>query len=123
MIYNGYKVVFFRDSKGKAPVLGYIDRLPKKEKAKVLKYIDFLREKKGILYEPYSKHIVGKIRELRVDISRNRHRIFYFTFIGKKIILLHAFLKRTNKTPLAEKNRALNNYKIVVKNPEQYESR
>ena len=121
MIYNEYKVVFFRDDNSKAPVLEYIDRLPKKEKAKVLKYIDFLREKRGVLYEPYSKHVVGKIRELRVDIGRNRHRIFYFTFIGKKIILLHAFMKKTAKTPLAEKNRALNNYKIVVKNPKQYE--
>ena len=85
MIYKNieYKVTFFRGSKSHSPVLDYIDSLQIKEKAKVLKYIEFLRENKGVLDEPYSKHIKGKIRELRIDFSSKRHRIFYFTFIGK----------------------------------------
>ena len=85
MIYNKdeYKVKFYQDSKDNIPVIKYIERLSKKEKAKILKYIEFLRDRKGYLDEPYSKHIKGKIRELRVDFSRNRHRIFYFTFVKK----------------------------------------
>jgi len=74
-----------------------------------------------VLDEPYSKHIKGKIRELRVDFSRNRHRIFYFAFIGKKIILLHAFLKKTKKTPISEIRRAEENYQDVLNNKEIYE--
>ena len=96
MIYKNieYKVIFYKEKEThKSPVLEYIESLDIKEKAKIVKYIDFLREHKGVLDEPYSKHIKGKIRELRVDFSSKRHRIFYFTFIGKNIILLHAFLK------------------------------
>jgi len=54
----------------------------------------------------------------------NRHRIFYITVQGKKIILLHAFLKRTPKTPKQEINKALENledYKIN-KNLIEYEN-
>jgi len=79
-----YKVKFYRDPEtGSDPVKEYIDQLPQKEKAKVLKYIEFLRENNGHLDEPYSKHIKGKIRELRVDFARNKYRIFYFIFIKK----------------------------------------
>lgn len=105
-----YKTYYYKNSQtGKVPVLEYIERLSKKEKVKALKYIDFLEENEGYLDEPYSKHIRGKIRELRVDFSKNKHRIFYFTFIGKRIILLHAFLKKTEKTPEQEIIKALNN--------------
>jgi len=111
MIYNEYKIYYYRNSQNnKVPVLEYISELQIKDRLKVLKYIYFIRDNKGILDEPYSKYIKGKIRELRVDFSQNRHRIFYIAVIEKKIILLHSFLKKTTKTPKQEINRALNNF-------------
>jgi len=112
MIYNKeYKVYYYRNSQNEqAPALEYIKKLLPKDKTKVFKYIDFLRDNNGVLDEPYSKHIKGRIRELRVDFSRNRHRIFYVAVVEKKIILLHSFLKKTAKTPKQEITRALNNF-------------
>ena len=125
MIYNkdeGYKVKFYLDKdSAKSKVRKYIYNLNKKERIKVLKYIEFLRINNGVLDEPYLKHIKGKIRELRVDFSKNRHRIFYFTFINKNIILLHVFLKKTAKTPLNERKKAEQNYNNVINNPKFYE--
>jgi len=106
---------------GKSDVRRYIYDLEQKERNKVLKYIEFLRINNGILDEPYSKHISGKIRELRVDFSSNRHRIFYFTFLNKNIILLLVFLKKTTKTPINEINRAEQNYNYVINNKQIYE--
>ncbi|MBI5913519.1 type II toxin-antitoxin system RelE/ParE family toxin [Candidatus Azambacteria bacterium] len=123
MIYtknNEYSVRFYKDADGNIPVLEYIDDLSTKERAKVLKYIEFLREHEGVLDEPYAKHITGKIRELRVDFAKSRHRIFYFTFIGKTIILLHAFLKKTAKTPVSEIRRAEENYNDAIHNKNIY---
>ncbi|MEK7078474.1 MAG: type II toxin-antitoxin system RelE/ParE family toxin [Patescibacteria group bacterium] len=123
MTYNEnqeYKVKFFTDSDGKSPVLKYLEKVNEKERAKISKYIEFLREHKGVLDEPYSKHIKGKIRELRVDFARNRHRIFYFAFLGKNIILLHAFLKHTAKTPFVEIKQAEENYHNAISNKEIY---
>jgi phage-related protein len=117
-----YRVTFYRKaSNGDEPVKEYLDRLDKKSRAKVLKYIEFLREHGGHLDEPYSRHIEGKIRELRVDFSGNRHRVFYFVFIGKNIILLSAFLKKTPKTPEKEIKKALAYYQEIISNPNHYE--
>ncbi len=123
MIYNSqeYKVKFYVNTNGTVPVREYIDGLTDKEKAKVLKYIEFLREREGVLDEPYAKHIEGKIRELRVDFGKNRHRIFYFTFINKNIILLHAFLKKTPKTPITEIEKAKKYSRQVLDNKKIYE--
>lgn len=110
-----YSVYFYKNTEtGKMPVKEYLDGLVDKQRTKVLKYIEFLRINKGYLDEPIAKHIVGKIRELRVDFGSNRHRIFYFTFVEQKIILLHAFSKRTQKTPEQEIQSAQNNYNDFI---------
>jgi len=125
MIYTGineYRVKFYKKSgTGETPILEYFSKLRDKEKSKIFKYIEFLRVNKGYLDEPCSKHIRGKIRELRVDFSPNKHRIFYFIFIKNTIIILHAFLKKTQKTPSSEIKRAEDNYIDVLNNPEFYE--
>lgn len=109
-----YKICYYIDDNGKRPVKEYINKLSEREQVKIFAYLDLLKERNGYLNEPYSKHIIGKIRELRVDFGGNRHRIFYFAFVGKKIILLHAFLKKTAKTPESEINKAINNYKNLI---------
>jgi len=122
MIMSEYRVKFYRNSyHGKEPVYEYINKLDKKNKAKVLKYIEFLRLHDGYLDEPYSRHIKGKIRELRIDFFGNRHRIFYFAFMRKAIILLHAFRKKTDKTPDSEIKKADTNYQDVINHPKLYE--
>jgi len=35
-------------------------------------------------------------------VSKGYSRIFYFSYTGKRFVLLHAFLKKTDKTPPAE---------------------
>lgn len=51
--------------------------------------------------EPYLKPITGsrKLFEIRIKDKSNIHRIFYFAFTGKKLVLLHGFTKKTEKTP------------------------
>ncbi|MDA2922877.1 type II toxin-antitoxin system RelE/ParE family toxin [Patescibacteria group bacterium AH-259-L07] len=114
MIYNNsekYNVYYYRNSQnGRVPVFEYIQKLSVKEKAKVAVYIKLLRDYKGYLDEPYSRYVRKGLRELRVDFSHNKHRVFYVLVEEKRIILLHAFLKKTAKTPKQEIIRALNNF-------------
>jgi len=124
MIYNKkeYKVKYYINSQtGKEPSLEFLLKLDNKSMAKVEKYIEYLKLHKGYLDEPYSRHIKGKIRELRVDFSNTHHRIFYFTFVKKTIILLHGFTKKTKKTPTNEIKKAMENYNDVINNPHLYE--
>lgn len=41
----------------------------------------------------------GKLWELRIRAGRKAYRVIYFAFTGQRFILLHAFLKKTRKTP------------------------
>jgi len=117
-----YLVKFYKNSEnGQEPVLAYIKRLDEKNKAKILKYVAFLKDNHGYLDEPFSKYITGKIRELRIDFSRQRHRIFYFVAVGKRIILLHSFLKKTKRTPRREIEKSLINYNDVINNLNLYD--
>ncbi len=117
MIYtesSEYAVRFYEVRPGYSPVLEFIRLLPALHRAKVIKYIGFLRQHHGVLDEPYSKHIKGKLRELRVDFGKNRYRIFYFLFIGKAIVILHGFLKKTAQTPLTEIKIAEEYYQDII---------
>jgi len=125
MIYNTneYKIKYYKDSRTACdPVFEYIENLDAKHRLKIRKYIEYLRSRGGYLDEPYGRHIQGKIRELRVDFSFSRHRILYFSFVDKNIVLLHAFLKKTAKTPEREIEIAISRYNDFINNYEKYDS-
>jgi len=48
------------------------------------------------------KHVADKIWELREESSTNIYRMMYFFYVGKKIVFLHGFQKKTPKTPKRE---------------------
>lgn len=123
MIYNEeYKIKFYKDSRtGNEPARNFINSLNYKERLKIFKYIEYLRVNQGYLDEPHSKHLIGKIRELRVDFSNNCFRIMYFAFINKKIIILNAFTKKTKKTPKVEINQSIYRLNDTINNPKIYE--
>lgn len=76
-----------------------LSRWPKKHRDKINDFLRLLEEKGGLLDEPYSRHLKGKIRELRVDFGRSRYRVLYALIPDKKILVLLAFRKNTPKTP------------------------
>lgn len=97
-----WRVEFLRRTNGSVPVQEYLETLEEKYQAKIVANIELLRARSGRLYEPYAKHIRGPLWELRVDFGRLATRIFYFLASDKKILLLHAFMKKTEKTPARE---------------------
>jgi phage-related protein len=46
------------------------------------------------------------IYELRMKLGSDASKIFYFTYHGDTFILLSGFLKKTNKTPKTELDKA-----------------
>jgi phage-related protein len=53
------------------------------------------------VHEPYVKHLEGKLWEMRMKGKDGIARSIYITAAGKKIIILHSFIKKTQKTPKA----------------------
>ena len=97
-----WNVIFYEKEDGSIPVQEFLDALPAKHRAKALRDIDLL-EKYGIaLTEPHVKHIEDKLWELRIKSASDISRVFYFIHIGKDIVLLHGFIKKSQKTPNRE---------------------
>lgn len=91
------------------PIHDFLKTLPKKDLAKILREIDLLAEYGYKLGMPHVKKMKGTddIWELRIKISSNNYRVFYFTLKENTYLMLHAFLKKSNKTPSKELNTAI----------------
>lgn len=85
-------------------VEAFLESLNKKEIAKVIRTIELLEEFGNNLEMPHSKHLSHGLLELRVRGTREI-RIFY-CFHKNKAVLLHACIKKTQRTLEKELNRA-----------------
>lgn len=94
-----WTVEYYRDSKGNEPVADFMDSLPIETQAKVFRLVELLAGHAVLLKEPYTRKVRGKIRELRIKDSQGAVRVLYFTYTGRRFILLHGFVKKTDKTP------------------------
>lgn len=107
----GWELEYYQRENAEIPVLDFLENLEPKIRAKAFLEIELLEEHGTSLPEPYVKPIKGKkykgLYELRIKFSTNIARIFYFIYVGKKIVLLSGFIKKSQKTPVAELNRAL----------------
>jgi phage-related protein len=104
-----WNIIFYEKEDGTTPVQEFLDKLPVKHHAKALRDIDVLEKYGTALTKPHVKHIKGKLWELRIKSLSDISRIFYFVSIGKNIVLLHGFVKKTQNTPNREIEIA-NNY-------------
>lgn len=97
-----FDVNFYRFENGEAPVEKFLDGLNVKMRNKALDSLLLLEEFGNSLREPHSKYLENGIFELRIKFAKDISRIFYFFYVGNKIILTNGFIKKTNKTPKAE---------------------
>lgn len=97
-----YQIVFYTTARGESPIDAFLDEIPKKARAKVEAHIDMLKEQGPDLHRPYSDHVRGAIRELRVAFGGGQHRILYAFFMKARIVLLNAFTKKTWAIPAVE---------------------
>ena len=101
-----FEIRFYDKADGVKPAKDFILELEPKMQAKVLRTIDMLESNGSELREPYSKHLDDGIFELRAQIGSDISRVLYFFMIGRKAILTHGFIKKTQKTPPSEIDRA-----------------
>ena len=54
------------------------------------------------LGEPHTKAFGSGLFELRLKGADGNARVFFCTLVGRRIVMLHSFIKKTGKTPLRE---------------------
>jgi phage-related protein len=65
------------------------------------------------LREPHTKAMGNGLFELRLKSIEGIARIFYCTIVGSSIVMLHSFIKKTDKTPARELETAVKRMKEV----------
>ena len=55
------------------------------------------------LGEPHTKAFGDGLFELRLKGAEGIARVFFCTLVGKRIVMLHSFIKKSDRTPLRER--------------------
>ena len=95
-----FDIIFYDKPDGTEPVKEFLDSLDVKMRAKMIRTIVML-QKNG-----YSKMLNEGILELRAKVGSDISRVLYFFIVGKKVVLTNGFIKKTQKTPKEELERA-----------------
>ena len=105
-----WKISYFSDD-----VQQVLLKWPKRLLAKYFRITDLMLENGGNLGMPFTKPIKNGLFEIRVKAQEGIGRVFYCTEVNKEIVILHSFIKKTQKTPKKELEIALDRM-LEVKN-------
>ena len=121
-----FEILFYKKEDGTSEIINYLDFLKQKsetdkklriQRNKILAYIAALSEKGSALGAPFVKHIDGDIWELRPL----NNRIFYFYWKENTYVLLHFFIKKSQKTPRKELETAKRNLHDWIERNDNHE--
>lgn len=111
-----YTVEFYEDKNGVSEVRDYLIKLSQESEVnknarvnrdKIFAYIKALEEYGTRIGKPIVKHIEGNLWELRPL----KNRIFFFYWKDNKFVLVHHYIKKSQKAPKKEIKKAMNNIK------------
>ncbi len=92
-------------------VRSWLERLTDRDFGRADFLVGLLAERAEDLSEPYTRHLGGKVRELRFHLLRQQTRVTYWLAPGRRVILLTVFHK-TRRAETTEVARALQAQKI-----------
>src|SRR5271165_1911616 len=97
-----------------ATVDSEVEALPEDMRARLAR-IATLIEEKGLEHmgEPHVRHVEGRLWEMRLKGRSGISRALYVTAVGRRVIIVRVFVKKTEKTPRSEIELALFRAKSV----------
>jgi hypothetical protein len=87
-------------------VRAWLESLSDRDFGRVDFLVGLLAEQAETLGEPYTRHLQGKVRELRFHLLRRQTRVTYWLAPGRRLVLLTVFHK-TRSAETAEVARAV----------------
>lgn len=101
------------------PVEVFLDGLDPKTRARFLWSMEQLRVRNVQAREPLVRHLEDKLWELREESQTNIYRIIYFFYRGRRIVFVHGFQKKTQRTPRKELDIARARYEEFLSREER----
>lgn len=100
-------LIYYQDNRGKCEVKDFIHSLSEVQKDKVFRAIKPLSEFGLGTHLLNTKKLVGTpLWEVRV-LGKDSIRIFFAVIVKNTVLILHGFIKKSQKTPSREINLAL----------------
>lgn len=102
-----FRLIYYKQEDGFVPMEDFLDSLEPKLQAKALRDLAVLQAKAELLREPMTKPLGKGLFELRLRQSNDIARMIFFFRPERTIVVTHGFVKKSNKTPRREIERAL----------------
>lgn len=119
-----WRTVYYKAASGHVPVREFVEEQDPKAQERVRADLARLRSFGSALGFPYVRKLEGQdFWELRTRVGGDTYRIFYFAYSGRKFVLLHAFQKKSQKTPAKELDTAEARMKDYVERDSEYRKR
>jgi phage-related protein len=81
-------------------VVKELDALAQEVRQRFLRIAQLIEEHgMAAMHEPYVKHLEAKLWEMRMKGKDGIARAIYVTAKGERVVVVHAFIKKTQKTP------------------------
>ena len=92
-----WTIIFYNER-----VLGEVKKWPVGIYADFLRLASLMEEHGADLRMPHSRAMGEGLFELRCKGAEGIGRAFYCTMVGRRIVILHSFIKKTQETPPSE---------------------
>jgi phage-related protein len=99
---SDWKNEFYLEADGTSPVEEFLNNLDIKTRVRFHWSMEQLRMRNVQAREPLVRYLGGDLWELREESRTNIYRIIYFFFTERRIVFLHGFQKKTQRTPRRE---------------------
>lgn len=111
----GYKVEYYVSLATQNPVKEFLDSLSPREQTKILRIFQYLKDYGLQAVLPHIKKLSGTLFwEIRI-LGNDSIRILYIIPQKEKVLILHGFIKKSQKTPISEINIATKRYEDWLK--------
>ena len=93
------EIIFYETDLGDKPVEEFLAQLEPAARAKLVRTLDLLRTRQIVPAKFWKKLTGSDLWEVRAEYAGNIYRILATTAKGNRVILLHGFQKKSQKTP------------------------
>jgi phage-related protein len=114
---------FHKTVQGDSPVVEFLNALDLKTRARFRWSMEQLRVRNVSAQPPLVRHLEGDLWELREESQTNIYRIVYVFYTGRRVVFLHGFQKKSQKTPSRELATARQRYQDFLRQEQQGEKR
>jgi phage-related protein len=103
-----WKIILYQTENGRCPIDDFIATLTENEKDWMTACIEHLKREGFNMRRPQADFLQDDIYELRIQLKgRKKTRTLYFFCFNDYIVLTHTFIKKTEKIPKNEINKAI----------------